>query len=156
MRERYCTVCNANGKPGEVRARFVARSADGMEWFECGEHAAIDNVAGVRRASLTPIGAWFHANGLPCPNHAEDAACLDCQDGDTTDGAGYPHPTNCKGRTPVRECEHCKAFVPREQWRHGRPPTYRAGCAACVPEGAAAGPYPRKAREAKAPPEDRE
>ena len=151
---RNCTCCLPSGK--RVRARFVARAADGFEWFECGEHAETENVAGVLRASLTPLGAWFHAHGLPCPNHAEDAACLDCQDGDTTDGAAFPHPRNCKGRTPVRECEHCKAFVPREQWRRELVAPHREGCSTCFPYGTSPGPFPRKQRPAKAPPEDRE
>lgn len=92
----------------------------------------------------------------PCPNHAADAACLDCQNGDTTDGVGFPHPANCKGRTPLRECEHCKRFVPREQWRQDYGTPLRAGCETCVPDGTPAGPFPRKQRAPKASPEDRE
>jgi hypothetical protein len=154
MLVRYCTVCNANGKPGQVRARFVARAADGAEWYECGAHGETDNVLGTLRVKLTPIGKWFKAGGLPCPNHGEDAACLDCQDGNTTDGAAFPHPSNCKGRTPVRECEKCGAFVPREHWRRELVAPYQ-GCMRCFPEGEPAGPFPRKQR-AKVPPEDRE
>jgi hypothetical protein len=145
--ERNCTVCLPSGK--RVRARFVARAADGLEWYECGEHAATENVAGVLRVALTPIGAWFHANGLPCPNHAEDAACLDCQDGDTTDGAGFPHPGNCKPRTPLRECEKCSAFVPREQWRRELVAPHREGCSTCLSRGHLAGAVPAKAAPGK-------
>jgi hypothetical protein len=99
----------------------------------------------VARVSVGPV-----TMKRACPRHGEDAACLDCQDGDTTDGVGFPHPSNCKRRTPLRECAHCKRFVPREQWRQdNRKPPFRVGCETCVPEGTAAGPFPRKQRAAK-------
>jgi hypothetical protein len=151
---RNCTGCLPSGK--RERARFVARSADGMEWFECGAHGPTENVAGVKRTKLTPIAQWYRVHDLPCPNHGATEACLDCQDGDTTDGAAFPHPTNCKGRTPVRECQKCGAFVPREQWRRELGAPYREGCSTCFPEGASPGPFPRKPRAAKVAPEDRE
>jgi hypothetical protein len=107
--------------------------------------------------------------------HAEDAACLACQDGNSTDGVGFPHPGNCRGRTPVRECRLCGRFVRREEWRAVsalvvrfgkeagefigcRPSTspLRAGCARCVPDGAPVGAFPRALRVAATSPEDRE
>lgn len=60
---RYCTCCNAKAIRGIV-ATFVARDADGLEWFECGSHTPTDNVVETRRVSLTPIADWFRKNGL--------------------------------------------------------------------------------------------
>lgn len=54
---RNCTVCLRHRT--QVAARFVAKDAEGMEWYECGEHEPDDNVAGVVRVSLTPIDEWF-------------------------------------------------------------------------------------------------
>jgi hypothetical protein len=50
-----------------VNATHVAGTADGFEWFECGQHATTDNVAEVVRAKLTPLAEWFAAAGLPVP-----------------------------------------------------------------------------------------
>ena len=66
MAARTCTVCNAKDKLGKV-ALYVARGADGGEWFECGIHGADDNVAKVWRVALTPIAEWFAQHGLPVP-----------------------------------------------------------------------------------------
>lgn len=54
---RNCTVCLANN--ARVDARFVATAADGLQWYECGEHEADDNVARTLRVSLEPIDEWF-------------------------------------------------------------------------------------------------
>lgn len=64
-RPRPCTVCLANGT--RIDATHVAGTADGFEWYECGYHEPLDNVAKVVRAKLTPIAEWFEANGLPVP-----------------------------------------------------------------------------------------
>lgn len=90
---------------------------------------------------------------MACPNHGPEFACLECQDADTTDGVGFPHPGNCKGRTPVRKCEHCNYFVAREVWRSEHQVPYRDGCGTCVPDGTPAGPFPRKQKAAATPPE---
>ncbi len=55
---RTCTVCNANGNLGRP-AKFVATDADFVQWYECGEHAATDNVLGTLRIYLEPIDEWF-------------------------------------------------------------------------------------------------
>lgn len=55
--ERSCTKC---GKP----ARYVAADELGLEWFECGDHGPLDNLAEVERVSLTPIDDWFRDNGI--------------------------------------------------------------------------------------------
>ena len=60
---RFCTCCNANGVR-EVRARYVAADADGLEWFECGQHNDRENVARVKRVSLTLIEEWYRKHGL--------------------------------------------------------------------------------------------
>lgn len=52
-----CTTCNAKGKPRP--ATFVARDADGLEWFECSYHESSDNVAATVRVALVPIGQWL-------------------------------------------------------------------------------------------------
>jgi hypothetical protein len=62
---RPCTVCLA--RRTRIDATHVAGTADGFEWFECGQHEPTDNVAQVVRAKLTPIAEWFDAHGLPVP-----------------------------------------------------------------------------------------
>lgn len=67
---RPCTVCL--GLRGlRVAASHVARAADGLEWFECGQHEPTENVARVLRVRLTPIAEWFASMGLPMPTEAE-------------------------------------------------------------------------------------
>jgi len=50
-------VCIASNL--RVDARFVATDAEGLQWYECGEHEPTDNVAGVVRVHLEPIDEWF-------------------------------------------------------------------------------------------------
>lgn len=54
---RKCGKCGAP-------AKYVAGDKDGLEWFECGNHDMLDNLAGVVRVSLTPIVDWFKDNGI--------------------------------------------------------------------------------------------
>jgi hypothetical protein len=49
---RQCSKC---GK----KALFVASDDTCLEWFECGDHDELDNLVGVKRVALTPIGLWF-------------------------------------------------------------------------------------------------
>lgn len=54
---RNCTRC---GKP----ARFVASGPEDiprhpLQWFECGDHDATDNLAGVVRQKLEPLDEWL-------------------------------------------------------------------------------------------------
>lgn len=49
---RPCSKC---GK----KAVFVAADDTCLEWFECGDHGELDNLAGVKRVALTPIELWF-------------------------------------------------------------------------------------------------
>jgi hypothetical protein len=62
---RSCTVCLARNlrRP----ATHVARDPSGLEWFECGRHDPIDNVAETVRVALEPIAAWFDRHELPLP-----------------------------------------------------------------------------------------
>lgn len=55
---RNCTGCMGLRRL-TVEARFVATDAEGLQWYECGEHEPSDNVASVLRVSLTPIDEWF-------------------------------------------------------------------------------------------------
>lgn len=60
--KRYCTCCMPT--KGRVLAKFVASGPEDipghpMQWFECGEHSPLDNLAGVERVNLEPIEAWF-------------------------------------------------------------------------------------------------
>jgi hypothetical protein len=93
---RACTVCNRRGRLGRPAA-FVATGPveppldiaglglgafpPGMgnrsQWFECGDHGPIDNVAGVERQSLEPITAWFDRHALPLPG--DDGGTLRAQ-----------------------------------------------------------------------------
>lgn len=63
---RTCTVCNARGELGRT-ATHVARTVDGMEWYECGKHEPTDNLSESARVALEPIGEWFARHGLPLP-----------------------------------------------------------------------------------------
>lgn len=64
-RARPCTVCLSRGR--RVAATHVAGTADGFEWFECGQHEPTDNLSHAARARLTPIAEWFARAGLPLP-----------------------------------------------------------------------------------------
>lgn len=60
---RWCTSCAArDGKTSE--AKFVAAAADGIEWYECGNHPPTDNAIQRLRVKLTPIDVWRAEHGL--------------------------------------------------------------------------------------------
>lgn len=66
--ERYCSICKVCDGP-LVRAAYVARAPDGTEWFECEACSKLgEDESKVMPVSLTPIGEWFAARGLPVPN----------------------------------------------------------------------------------------
>jgi hypothetical protein len=46
-----------------VEAAFVARDAEGVEWFECEKKHEPEEPKAIR----TPIAEWFAAAGLPVP-----------------------------------------------------------------------------------------
>lgn len=83
---------------------------------------------------------------MSCTNHGAEACCFACLPEDIgTDGCGFPHPRDAKGLVPVRHCQLCGRFVPREQWRSNFKAA-RYGCETCVPDGTPAGPFPRRVR----------
>lgn len=58
----WCTVCLARCK--HEPAVFVASGPTiipnhPMQWFECANHDADDNLAGKTRAKLEPLGPWL-------------------------------------------------------------------------------------------------
>jgi hypothetical protein len=60
--KRLCGRCLMLLK--QVKAEFVAESADGLCWFECADHGDMDNVAEVRRVSRVPIVEFFTRIGI--------------------------------------------------------------------------------------------
>lgn len=76
---RSCTVCNGRNRTGRPAA-FVASGpseivdlpgggvmSERIQWFECGEHDATDNLADVTRETLEPLAEWFARHDLPLP-----------------------------------------------------------------------------------------
>jgi hypothetical protein len=55
-----CLMCQTRAE--RVDAEMVATAADGLQWFECGEHEPSDNIAGVVRTRLESIADWRAAN----------------------------------------------------------------------------------------------
>lgn len=76
--ERFCTVCNAKGNRGRV-ATFVATAGDGLQWFECGAHEPLDNVAQVERVSLQPIEEFMDGVAVAAgfAQSADGDACIE-------------------------------------------------------------------------------
>jgi hypothetical protein len=62
---RYCTRCNAvDPQAAPVVAKYVAQDADGVEWYECGNHPPTDNELQKLRVKLTELDVWLVDNGL--------------------------------------------------------------------------------------------
>jgi hypothetical protein len=55
-------------------------------------------------------------SGGVCPNHDDAHVCDECAQGLATDPSGFVHPTLLHGRTPLRRCQVCRLFLPRERW----------------------------------------
>lgn len=51
-----------------------------------------------------------------CPWHGPENVCNRCPERFDTDGLGFPHPQECKGRVPLKECKRCAKLVAREDW----------------------------------------
>lgn len=84
VNKRWCTSC----APKKVLARFVASAERGpsgraLQWFECGEHSATDNLAGEARISLEPIDQWFERNLADEDTKPESALGRKKKDGGT-------------------------------------------------------------------------
>lgn len=53
---------------------------------------------------------------VTCPHHGPDAICDRCPEGFDTDGKGFPHPAERKGRRALRVCHGCGQATPLENW----------------------------------------
>lgn len=54
---------------------------------------------------------------MTCTNHGVDSCCTECTK--TTDGRGFPHSSQCKGRRPLQRCPlGCRRWVPTSEWIH--------------------------------------
>lgn len=65
---RLCTVCSLNGTLKV--ASYVATNAEGMQWYECGDHGIEDHPLFAPRVQLEPLcdlqeRVKFAAFGLP-------------------------------------------------------------------------------------------
>lgn len=67
---RTCNTCNARGNPG-IEAKYVATTADGLQWFECENHDAKDNIADAVRVDRTPLAEWCEHYGIPLDSLSE-------------------------------------------------------------------------------------
>lgn len=65
----------------------------------------------------------------PCTWHGADACCTRCTS--TTDGRGFPHPTESNGRKRYQQCEHCSDWVEPEHWVNDIPRAW-FGCSWCA------------------------
>jgi hypothetical protein len=57
-----CLQCRTRGK--RRTADTVAGAADGLEWFECGDHEPTDNIGGVTRVRSEPLKDWRARHGI--------------------------------------------------------------------------------------------
>jgi len=66
---------------------------------------------------------------MTCPHHGPDACCTQCTL--TTDGLGFPHPSQAKGRRALQQCRRCGKWFASYQWVHDIA-AGRFGCIGCV------------------------
>jgi len=59
---RACSNCLAVGKI--VPAEYIATDAQGLQWFECSEHGAHENLASTERTKRQSIREWYAEIGL--------------------------------------------------------------------------------------------
>lgn len=52
---------------------------------------------------------------MSCTIHGDDACCTLCTT--TTDGYGFPHPSDAKGRRRLQRCPTCGKWVEPDRWR---------------------------------------
>jgi hypothetical protein len=67
----------------------------------------------------------------PCPHHGPAACCPECPDHQSTDGRGFPHPSERRGRIALQRCPECRELRPPEQWVHDIDAA-RFGCTLCI------------------------
>jgi hypothetical protein len=58
----------------------------------------------------------FEETPALCPHHDAAHVCNLCPERFGTDGWGFVHRTQLKGRTPLRRCRCCGKFKPRPEW----------------------------------------
>ena len=82
--------------------------------------------------SAPVVDAKAAGGGAPCPHHDASACCTECPDHRATDGRGFPHPSERRGRAPLQRCLGCRQLRNPDEWTHdiGRA---RFGCVACYP-----------------------
>jgi hypothetical protein len=51
-----------------------------------------------------------------CPHHDDSACCPECPGHATTDGLGFPHPSEAAGRRALQRCRRCRKLVGRDRW----------------------------------------
>ncbi len=66
-----------------------------------------------------------------CPHHDERHVCVECLPGACTDGLGFIHRIDAKGKLPLRRCEGCKRLRTPGHWNHRD----YFHCVECVPLG---------------------
>jgi len=71
------------------------------------------------RATRAPTAN--EGEGEPCPHHGAGDYCTECPGARFVDGFGFPHPSEARGRRPLRRCRSCTRFVGRDQFVHDIP-----------------------------------
>lgn len=66
-----------------------------------------------------------------CVHHGPREICTLCPERPGTGASGFPHAQDARGRTPLRQCHHCRRFVTMGNWNLAD--WYH--CLACVPLG---------------------
>lgn len=75
------------------------------------------------------IVIWDRRDVPLCPSqHSDDACCTACTN--TTDGLGFPHPSEAKGRRQLQQCKHCSDWVEPKDWVNDTEWAW-FGCASC-------------------------
>ena len=68
---------------------------------------------------------------MTCAHHGADACCTECPDHAATDGRGFPHPREAKGREALQRCPYCRYWVLAAEWTNDIPLAL-FGCKTCV------------------------
>jgi hypothetical protein len=53
---------------------------------------------------------------MSCPHHDAAHVCSRCPERYDTDGQGFVHRHDCKGRVALRECRSCKQLKTKPEW----------------------------------------
>lgn len=105
------------------------------------EQACPDCGAALRRARAVvamqagDVGVCAECAGLlavsSCRYHGAGDCCTKCPEHAATDGRSFPHPSERRGRRPLRVCPGCDEALPAEGWDAARHP-YSCLCAKCI------------------------